>query len=152
MSNGEIETVDELFKAMETPEFIKEVEEFVAKDTSEFVKAVLASSAAKLIHEVNKAYSEALGDGSAVTWEQMSPEAKESLIKSVQYYLDTPGITPAQIHQRWIDEKVRMGWTFSPIKDVLKKTHPSLVDYRQLPPTEQAKDCIVKAIVDNFRR
>ena len=38
----------------------------------------------------------------------------------------------AREHQFWKDERLRSGWTFGPIKDPLKKTHPLLVDYELL--------------------
>lgn len=44
-------------------------------------------------------------------------------------------------------DKIRLGWNRGPVKDGVRKTHPNLVPYHQLPPGQQAKDRLFIAIV-----
>ena len=43
-------------------------------------------------------------------------------------------------HNRWNTQKFLAGWSYAKKKDPLKKTHPSLVAWRDLTPKEQDKD------------
>ena len=49
---------------------------------------------AKVCHEANRAYCEALGDYSQTTWEKAPDWQKESAINGVQFHLDNPGASP----------------------------------------------------------
>jgi hypothetical protein len=43
-------------------------------------------------------------------------------------------------HRRWLDEKLKGGWQYGPVKDPVKKTHPCLVSWGELPEEEKEKD------------
>ena len=43
-------------------------------------------------------------------------------------------------HKRWMDERIAAEWVYGPVKDVEKKTNPSLVDWADLPDPERDKD------------
>ncbi|MBM4275973.1 MAG: RyR domain protein [Deltaproteobacteria bacterium] len=43
-------------------------------------------------------------------------------------------------HDRWMAEKRAAGWTYGPVKDAGKKTHPSLLPWEELPEEEKDKD------------
>jgi len=43
-------------------------------------------------------------------------------------------------HIRWMQEKYANDWTYAPVRDDVKKHHPLLVPYEELPPEEQRKD------------
>ena len=45
-------------------------------------------------------------------------------------------------------EKVERGWQYGPLKDADLKEHPCIVPFDELPPEQQAKDHLFKAIVD----
>lgn len=110
-----------------------------------------SESIAKVCHEVNRAYCEALGDHSQVPWDEAPEWQKVSAIKGVIYHLDHPDSTPADSHIQWLNEKEADGWKYGEIKDVEAKTHPCYVLFEQLPTEQQAKDFIFHAIVNALR-
>lgn len=102
---------------------------------------------AAVVHEANRAYCVAIGDYSQKPWELADEWQRESARKGVQAVLDGTAKTPEEQHQSWLDEKTRTGWTFGSIKDVDNKKHPCMVPYDQLPPEQQMKDHLFRAIV-----
>ena len=51
-----------------------------------------------------------------------------------------------------MDEKKKDGWKFGRTKSGVKKTHPMLVPYGDLPEVERRKDAPVNAVVDALAR
>lgn len=102
---------------------------------------------AEACHNANRAICEAFGDFSQVSWEEASEEVRKSACAGVRTCLAFPSITPAQLHEEWCNGKQADGWTFGPIKDAEKKTHPCLVPYNQLPDTQKVKDYVFRATV-----
>jgi hypothetical protein len=43
-------------------------------------------------------------------------------------------------HDRWMAQKLAQGWTCGPVKDPVRKLHPSLVPWEDLPEAEKDKD------------
>lgn len=102
---------------------------------------------AKMCHEVNRAYCEALGDHSQVAWKDAEEWQRESAVDGVIYKLIYPLATPAEQHENWCKAKQADGWIYGPEKDAEKRTHPCLVAYDQLPVAQRAKDHIFCAVV-----
>lgn len=102
---------------------------------------------AKVVHEVNKAYCESLGDLTQTSWEEAPDWQKISALNGVKFHQNKPDRGPSASHASWMLEKLRAGWKYGPVKDTEKKEHPSLVDYDELPQEERAKDFIFTAIV-----
>ncbi len=100
---------------------------------------------ARAAHEVNRAYCEALGDTSQVPWEVAPEWQKESARAGVVGALK--GNTPAQSHEGWLEQKMKDGWSYGPIKDVENKQHPCFLPYDQLPVAQRAKDHVFLAVV-----
>ena len=46
----------------------------------------------------------------------------------------------AEIHNVWMRERIRDGWTWSEASDSTKKTHSSLIPYSELPESEKNYD------------
>ncbi|MEM2695607.1 MAG: RyR domain-containing protein [Thermoproteota archaeon] len=44
------------------------------------------------------------------------------------------------LHDRWMEEKLRQGWTYGPVKNIEKKTHPDLIPYEDLPEDKKELD------------
>lgn len=102
---------------------------------------------AKLAHEVNRAYCQANGDNSQVPWEEAPDWQKESALLGVDLHANDPDAGPQRSHESWMEQKVKDGWVYGPVKDAEKKEHPCLVPFDQLPVDQQAKDYIFRAVV-----
>jgi len=102
---------------------------------------------AKVCHEANRALCESFGDFSQKPWEDSPDWQKESAVAGIRALIEKPDMTPSELHDKWCLHKISQGWTFGPIKDAERKTHPCLVSYGELPKNEQAKDKIFRAIV-----
>lgn len=57
------------------------------------------------------------------------------------------GATPRHLFELWAAAKRELGWTWGPVKDTERKTHPNLVDYADLPAPQRDKDQVFLAIV-----
>ena len=102
---------------------------------------------AKVCHEVNRAYCQALGDNSQMPWGGAPEWQKESAINGVEFHLSNPESKPEDSHQSWLDEKEREGWIYGPVKDSVKKEHHCMVPYNELPIEQRVKDFIFLSIV-----
>ncbi len=101
---------------------------------------------ARVCHEVNRAYCQALGDKSQPAWEDAPEWQRASARMGVD--LHTMGdFGPEASHISWMDNKLAEGWTFGPVKDAAAKTHPCLVPFTELPREQQAKDFLFRAVV-----
>lgn len=103
-------------------------------------------SIARVCHEVNKAYCEALGDNSQPTWEDAPAWQRESARMGVDLHL-MGNFGPEASHISWMNQKLEDGWTYGPVKDPEAKQHPCMVPFDQLPREQQAKDYIFRAVV-----
>lgn len=102
---------------------------------------------AKICHEANRAYCEALGDYSQSMWVAAPDWQIQSAIAGVNQILRHPETTPEQSHQGWFDMKFRDGWKYGPVKDPEKKEHPCMLPYDRLPEDQRRKDALFGAIV-----
>lgn len=102
---------------------------------------------ARVAHEVNRAYCQALGDFSQPAWENAPDWQVRSALKGVALHLENPNAGPEASHESWLEEKKADGWTFGRIKNPEKKEHPCYVPFGMLPPEQRAKDFIFCAVV-----
>jgi hypothetical protein len=102
---------------------------------------------ARVAHEVNRAYCQALGDNSQPSWEEAPDWQKSSAMNGVALHLGNPDAGPEASHDSWRAEKEAAGWIYGPIKDPEEKTHPCMVTFSELPREQQAKDFIFRAVV-----
>jgi len=102
---------------------------------------------ARVCHEVNKAYCEALGDRSQLPWNDAPQWQKDSAVVGVRLHLGDPTASPAASHDSWLEQKNKEGWCYGPVKDADRKTHPCFVSFEALPVEQQAKDFIFRAVV-----
>lgn len=105
---------------------------------------------AMICHEVNKSYCEAIGDNSQVSWDEAPEWQKTSALNGVLYHLQHPDSTPADSHNKWLEEKEADGWKYGKVKNPEKKEHPCFVPYEKLPKEQKAKDYIFSAIVKSM--
>ena len=110
-----------------------------------------AADIAKVCHEANKAYCESLGDLSQKHWDEAPDWQKESAINGVNFHLSNPEAKPSNSHDEWLKEKLATGWKYGEVKDEIKKEHPCIVPYEQLPEEQRKKDALFIAIVNALK-
>lgn len=103
--------------------------------------------AARIAHEVNRAYCQALGDQSQPPWSDAPAWQRKSLIDGARYIVENPKSTPADQHANWLRHKFADGWTWGPVKDVIAKKHPCMKDYEELPQAQRIKDALFRAVI-----
>jgi hypothetical protein len=107
---------------------------------------------ARVCHEVNRAYCEAIGDESQVAWEDAPEWQRVSAVEGVKAHLADPDLTPRKSHEIWMGHKLVDGWKYGPKKDPEKKEHPCLLAYASLPLDQQVKDYLFRAVVHAMKR
>lgn len=103
--------------------------------------------AAKVAHEANRAYCEAIGDTSHVSWSGAPNWHRESYLVAVKDFALNPKTTAEQSHKGWLAHKTANGWMYGPEKCTVAKTHPCMLPYDKLPVEEKRKDAIFGAVV-----
>lgn len=106
---------------------------------------------ARVAHEINRAYCQALGDHSQSEWDDAPEWQKESARKGVSLHLTDPNAGPAASHYAWMREKYLDDWEYGPVKDSIGKKHPCLVDFSELPKEQQAKDFLFRQVVHSLK-
>jgi hypothetical protein len=102
---------------------------------------------AKICHEVNRAYCEAIGDNSQKPWGEAEEWQRKSAIEGVQFALGNPDAPASAMHESWLAAKAADGWKFASVKDTAKKEHPCFVPYDELPLEQRVKDYLFKRVV-----
>jgi len=102
---------------------------------------------AKVVHEANKAYCEAIDDHSQDVWEVTPENIKQSAMEGVEFLRENPDKTPKDMHDNWLAFKKKEGWKFGENKSVMRKTHPCMIDYKDLPEEQKVKDRLFINIV-----
>ena len=105
---------------------------------------------AKACHNKNKELCEANEDFSQVEWSKATSWHKESAIGGVLYKLNNSEVSPHDMHDNWLKDKISQGWVYGDVKDEHKKTHPNMVMYWDLSEQERLKDYWFASIVDEM--
>jgi hypothetical protein len=103
--------------------------------------------AARVAHEVNRAYCASIGDTSQPAWADAPEWQRQSAINGVKFTLASPTATPERSHESWLTEKAADGWKFGPVKNPEAKEHPCFVPYGELPAAQRVKDYLFLAVV-----
>lgn len=103
--------------------------------------------AARIAHEVNRAYCQAIGDNSQVPWENAPEWQRQSAFMGAQGIAVGQIVTPGDSHRSWLAEKERDGWAWGPKKNPDLKQHPCMVPFEDLPAEQQVKDHLFLATV-----
>lgn len=102
---------------------------------------------ARVAHQVNRAYCQAIGDNSQPVWEDAPDWQRKSAVNGVISTLVNPDATPEDSHNSWLAEKRADGWSWGPKKDPEKKEHPCFIEYKRLPADQRVKDHLFQAVV-----
>lgn len=111
---------------------------------------MIAHDIAQVCHEANRTLQIIQNDmGIPVSepWETLDHETRESAVTGVEDILNGTVITPVQSHENWMKFKADHGWVFGIIKDDVRKQHPCMVPYEELPADQKIKDALFFAIV-----
>lgn len=81
----------------------------------------------------------------APPWDEAHPDGEPADTSQVEYALN--GGTAAEQRQEWVRWKLSQGWTYGPVKDAARKTHPDLMPDDELPPRARVKDDAYIAVV-----
>lgn len=100
---------------------------------------------ARVCHEVNRAYCQALGDDSQTAWLDAPEWQRASARMGVDLHI-MGDFGPAASHEAWMTAKLNDGWQYGAVKDADAKTHPCIVPFDELPQAQQAKDYIFRAV------
>lgn len=106
---------------------------------------------ATVCHEANRAFCAALGDNSQPLWAEAPEWQKSSAVNGVKFHMENPNAGDEASHNNWLAEKRAAGWQYGETKDPDKKLHPCFVPFDQLPPEQQAKDALFRAVVNALR-
>ena len=105
---------------------------------------------ARVAHEVNRAYCQAIGDNSQPSWEDAPQWQKDSAINGVKFHQQNPDATPENSHESWLKQKVEEGWVYGLVKDAEKKEHPCCVPYSELPLAQKVKDYLFRSVIHSM--
>ena len=105
---------------------------------------------AKVCHETNRAYCLSIGDNSQNHWNRAAEWQRQSAREGVKFALANPDAPASASHEVWLKDKEADGWKFGPVKSLAKKEHPCMVPYAKLPPEQQLKDHLFRAVVRAF--
>lgn len=108
----------------------------------------IVEACARAAHEVNRVFCAALGDTSQTFWGEAEGWQKDAARKGTIRVLEG-NTSVGDTHQEWMNDKLRDGWKFGPLKNPSKKEHPMLIPFNQLPLSEQAKDLLFIATVQS---
>ena len=102
---------------------------------------------AAICHDANRRLCMSHGDLTQHLWASAPDWQRESAINGVRFALANPDAPPSAQHDAWMKDKIAAGWVYGTVKDANAKTHPCIVPYDLLPPMQQTKDHLFKAIV-----
>lgn len=102
---------------------------------------------ARVAHEVNRAYCQAIGDSTQPSWDDAPKWQRDSAVDGVLYHLANPGATPKQSHENWLRRKRETGWRHGEQKDPANRLHPCMMPYDELPVAQRVKDSLFMAVV-----
>lgn len=102
---------------------------------------------AAICHEANRMLCLTQGDTSQPDWMHAPQWQKDSAYAGVRFHLSNPLASASASHENWFAHKAADGWRYGPVKDSEAKTHPCMVPFEDLPPEQQAKDHVFRAVV-----
>lgn len=103
--------------------------------------------AAVLAHEANRLYCLSIGDDTQKHWEDSPEWQQKSALAGARMIFENPATTPEDSHKSWLAVKESDGWVYGDVKCAESKTHPCMVDYKDLPEEQRMKDEIFGTIV-----
>lgn len=147
LEEGWFNTLNEAIKGKKESSTVDVPDKNVASMYKVETPEEVALRIARVAHEVNRGYCEALEDDSQPLWDNAPDWQKDSAVNGVNFHIANPDAGPEHSHNEWLKEKEEAGWKYGEVKDPEKKEHPCFVPYEELPVEQKAKDYIFRSIV-----
>ena len=80
-------------------------------------------------------------------WADAPDWQKEAAERGVRFCLQHPDAEAADAHDNWFKEMTVLGWARGERLDAAAKTHPNLVPYEELRPSDRAAYDLFKSVV-----
>jgi len=119
-------------------------------DPAENAEYTAIVNIARICHEANRAYCVSLGDHSQPSWGDAPAWQQAYAMEGVRFNRANPDAPASASHESWLAQAAEDGWTYGPEKNIELKQHPCLAPYAKLPPEQQRKDALFKAIVNTM--
>ena len=105
---------------------------------------------AESCYEATKVISEQILSEEKKEWKLVDSDDKAKLLNAVNRAIEKRITDPSVSHGEWITDMIKDGWQYGEKYDEVKKTHPCMIPYDQLPVGQQTKDYIFLAILKPF--
>lgn len=102
---------------------------------------------ARVAHEANRAYCEAIGDPPLLPWDESPEWQRASVLMGVHNIAFGVVTEPGESHASWLRHKESEGWVYGAVKSESAKTHPCMVPFAELPFEQQLKDHLFVSVV-----
>ncbi len=106
---------------------------------------------ARVAHEINRAYCQAMGDDSQPSWDDAPDWQIKSAVNGVLFHLENPNAGPSASHENWMKEKIADGWKWGRFKNPETKEHPCIGPFEMLPIYQQVKDFLFRQVVHSLK-
>jgi hypothetical protein len=90
--------------------------------------------------------------GAGIDSNELTTDQLESLCDGVEFILKHPNATAEENHINWMNCKLSQGWVYGEEKDLIKKTHPSLIPFNELSKFEADKDIMDAQMTLGFEK
>lgn len=111
-----------------------------------FLDTANQAAIGRACHEANRAWCEFNGDLSQKPWEEAEEWQRQSAIDGIMFIFEFPEAGDSAMHDNWSKTRIADGWVYGEVKDADAKTHPCLVPFTFLPPHQQFKDKLFRAV------
>src|SRR6185295_19674403 len=105
---------------------------------------------AQVAHETWRAWQKANGQPAGPPWSRAPKWMREASYEAVHWRLNNPKAPASAQDDQWLATKKADGWTYGRVKSGVKKTHPMILPYADLPEAERRKDAMVGALIDSL--
>lgn len=104
-------------------------------------------TAAKITNAVNNALRMHFNEPANPNWEELDEESKHRALVGIAKAAENPDMTPQECHKLWIESMAADGYRYGEEIDYVRKEHPAMVPYVQLPEPQKLKTQLFLAIV-----
>lgn len=111
-----------------------DVHRFVLEDAAQIAHEAIR----KLILTFNEPYP---------TWDALGGETRVAFLLQVKHRVEHPNESPQDLHQNWVDGRLKDGWQFAGQFDAAKLTDPLLVAWRNLSERDRTRIRLFASVV-----